>query len=1010
MSVNHQIANVSSSNHDILSVLERLKSIMMNRKDHFRAKAYSNARDALINFPEDIVDPKEQLKGIKGIGKTIMEKLDTYIKTGTLPILEQEQTNPINIFVKIYGVGPSKAQQLIDYNITTIEQLKTHPDVNTILNDKQLIGLKYYDDIIRRIPRQEIDNFKFEFDKEFKELMDAMNDTSSAYEIVGSYRRGVETSGDIDIIITNIDNNRDIYNSIIDRLLERKVIIEVLSRGNIKCLTVAKTGSEYARRVDFMYSPPAEYAFALLYFTGSKTFNTVLRQRALDCGYTLNEHGLCYFDKKKGIKLNKVEKELMNEAAIFEFLGVKYKEPCERNNIIELEHKIETNENSDNKVMHNKTFKNKTKQMEVLTTQQHINKLKAEGIDMIKMLTPIELTSLINVVNEAYYENNTSMITDSEYDILIEYAKKKNIITGGHTESNIEHKKNKVELPYEMWSMDKIKPNTSAVDKWTQSYTGPYVISCKLDGVSGLYIIKNGVQKLYTRGNGRIGQDISHLISGLRLPSAKLCSSHSTIAIRGEFIIKKKVFKEKYSEKFANARNFVAGVINQKVISEDKCNDVDFVAYEVIEPKLTPYDQMRFLSEGDWGSNMGYCVKHSVIESGKLTNEYLSEILLLWRDRNKYEIDGVIVVNNKIYPRPKQNPEYAFAFKMVISDQVAEAHVVDVIWTPSKDGYLKPRVKIVPITLGGVTIEYATGFNGKFIVDNKVGFGAIVRIIRSGDVIPHIDAVIVPAEKVELPTSACKWNETEVDLVLINIDDDTVVREKNIVGFFKGIDVVGLGSGNIHRIVDAGYDTVANILAMKEADFMKVEGFKTKMASKVYTSIQSKIKDVPLAEIMAASNIFGRGFGIRRFTAILQAYPKILEDNDLSSKKKVEIVRGIDGFADKTAQRFVERIPEFIEFMNSACIRYKLEEIQTPEPAETSSEPLGEIVFSGFRDKTLSEKIKSIGGALGESVTKKTKMLVIKNKENTSSKILAAEKLSIPIITLEEFTKKFNMI
>ena len=78
---------------------------------------------------------------------------------------------------------------------------------------------------------------------------------------------------------------------------------------------------------------------------------------------------------------------------------------------------------------------------------------------------------------------------------------------------------------------------------------------------------------------------------------------------------------------------------------------------------------------------------------------------------------------------------------MVLSDQIAEAKVVDVIWTPSKDGYLKPRVRIEPINLGGVTIEFATGFNGAFIKDNKIGIGATIEIIRSGDVIPHIKAV-----------------------------------------------------------------------------------------------------------------------------------------------------------------------------------------------------------------------------------------------------------------------------
>ena len=111
------------------------------------------------------------------------------------------------------------------------------------------------------------------------------------------------------------------------------------------------------------------------------------------------------------------------------------------------------------------------------------------------------------------------------------------------------------------------------------------------------------------------------------------------------------------------------------------------------------------------------------------------------------EIDGIIVSDDKVYPRLSGNPKHSFAFKMVLSDQIAESHVVDVIWTPSKDGYLKPRVQIMPIQLGGVTITYTTGFNAAFIESNKIGIGAIIMLVRSGDVIPYIKSVTTPAEK-----------------------------------------------------------------------------------------------------------------------------------------------------------------------------------------------------------------------------------------------------------------------
>ena len=178
------------------------------------------------------------------------------------------------------------------------------------------------------------------------------------------------------------------------------------------------------------------------------------------------------------------------------------------------------------------------------------------------MLTEDQLSKMIRDANNAYYCNNTSLLTDNEYDILREFTAEKypdnEAVKEGHTKCNLEIEKNKVKLPYEMWSMDKIKPDTDALKKWKEKYHGPYVLSGKLDGVSGLYSTEGEKPQLYTRGNGKVGQDISHLIPYLQLPSEK------DIVIRGEFIVPKELFATKYAQKFANPRNFVAGMVNQK--------------------------------------------------------------------------------------------------------------------------------------------------------------------------------------------------------------------------------------------------------------------------------------------------------------------------------------------------------------------------------------------------------------------------------------------------------------
>ena len=325
---------------------------------------------------------------------------------------------------------------------------------------------------------------------------------------------------------------------------------------------------------------------------------------------------------------------------------------------------------------------------------QTIQNFKSKGISVLDSLPESELNEILGLTNEKYY-NETPILTDNEYDILKEFIERKfprNTIinTIGAPISG----RNKVKLPYEMWSMDKIKPDSNALAQWKSKYPGPYTLSCKLDGVSGLYT----KDKLYTRGNGLIGQDISHLISSLHLPSLHVPSTH---AVRGEFIIPKRVFQEKYADKFANPRNMVAGIIN-KQSPDDRIQDVKFVTYEIIEPQLNPSKQLQTLQE------LGFdTVMYRIENAATLTNELLSGILLDWRKNYEYEIDGIIVTDDHIHPRVSSNPEHAFAFKMQISDQMAEAKVVDVLWEASKNGYLKPRVRIEPINLGGVRIEYA---------------------------------------------------------------------------------------------------------------------------------------------------------------------------------------------------------------------------------------------------------------------------------------------------------------
>jgi NAD-dependent DNA ligase len=989
-------------NEKFIELMEKLADIMLKQGEPFRARAYQKAQETMMAYPGDIMSPND-LKGKPGIGATIMEKLNEYVDTGTLKVLEREKTNPVNILAEVYGIGPKKAKELVDQGISSISQLRENQH---LLNDIQKVGLHYYEDILKRIPRVEIEDYKIYFEKALPKVADAK------MEIVGSYRRGAQSSGDIDVIITS--NTPEVFTKFVDNLLKEKIILHILSRGPTKCLVVAKIpSSDSARRVDFLYTNPEEFPFAILYFTGSKIFNTVMRHIALEKGYTMNEHGIYTMEaKKKGDKVNRTFK---TEKDIFDFLGLVYKTPIERTDgraivIKSVEKKptliIEDSETESEEYVllpKKSTAKQPTKKIMIIEDEVQDEKynsmlmvvedFKKKGISVLEQLNEKELSDLLREANKAYY-NEQPFFTDNQYDIVKEFVETKYPSNSVIHEIGAPVERNKVTLPYPMGSMDKIKPDTNALSTWTTKYNGPYVLSCKLDGVSGLYTTEGKDPKLYTRGDGRIGQDISHLIPFLRLPKTK------GIVIRGEFIIPKAVFEAKYKEKFANPRNMVAGLVNHKTINE-AIKDLHFVAYEVMKPIYKPSKQMEFLST----LNVEV-VLHKFEE--KLSNELLSKTLVDWRYNYAYEIDGVIVADDKVYERKSGNPEHAFAFKMVLSDQVAEAKVVDVLWAPSKDGYLKPRVQIEPINLGGVQITFATGFNGAFINDNKIGIGSVVELIRSGDVIPYIRKVIVPAEEPKMPSVPYKWNETHIDVMLEDISSDDTVKEKNITGFFRGIGVEGLSSGNVKRIIEAGYDSVPEILKMEIPDFLEVEGFKEKTATKLYEGIKEKINSASLVTIMSASNLFGRGFSEKKIELIMDAYPNVLLSKETDSQKITKI-SSIKGMAAKSAEAFVERIPEFINFLKEAGLIKKLTiEILTKKEIDESHPLFGKtIVMTGFRDTDLLNKLKEVGAKIGSSVSSKTFIVLVKDKDEDTGKATEARKFNIPLMTPNEFKNKY---
>lgn len=323
---------------DYKDTIIKIFKFLINREkfnnEPYKVRAYEKV---LVQFEDKThIYSMNDLEDVEGIGQKIKGKLEEIFATGTYSgYIENDLTISYKELLQIYGIGPKKAKELVNSGIYSIAQLREEYYKNPeLLNEAQVLGLQYYEDSIERIPRSEM-----VLHNNYLKLQAKKFDLNTT--ITGSYRRKMPSSGDIDCLVyyekemlTPVQSIKT-FNDYIDTLIENNYIIAVLSRGDKKCLCFAKikesnglSGSKASkdkvRRLDLLLTTPAEYPYALLYFTGSKQFNISIRKHALELGYSLSEQSLTDVTSKKKVS------GLITEKDIFDFLDIKYVAPEKR--------------------------------------------------------------------------------------------------------------------------------------------------------------------------------------------------------------------------------------------------------------------------------------------------------------------------------------------------------------------------------------------------------------------------------------------------------------------------------------------------------------------------------------------------------------------------------------------------------------------------------------------------------------------------------------------------------
>ena len=673
-----------------------------------------------------------------------------------------------------------------------------------------------------------------------------------------------------------------------------------------------------------------------------------------------------------------------------------------------------------------------------------LNLLTQSDFELFVETTDLQKLHKIKLyLDNLYYNTGDSGLDDWKYDIL-----KDSIITKDpNYKVPIGHKvdKNKQQLPFWLGSMDKISTQSpflyyykeveklnvddiakytkttwenmsdserniyqeksveeiqKEIKRWLNKNIAPrYTIQDKLDGVSCLLTLNNGILKLYTRGDGSVGTDISILssyISGI----PKNLDKNLSINIRGELIMKDSVFDKKYSGSYANARNLVAGLVGSKTL-KDGIKDIEFIAYEIVDTGLlnNPSQQLETLQLLKFKT-----VRKNVVDN--IDVNCLIKTFTNFKTKTKYQIDGIIVQSDKPYIRNTSgNPKYAFAFKMRFGDNIVKATVVDVEWNVSKRGKLKPRIKIKPIKLQGVTITYTTGFNAKFILENSIGKGAQIKITRSGDVIPYIVEVVKQAKSPQMPSIDYKWNETNVDILITKDNDEMCI--KILSNFFSTMNIKFVGTQIINKLYDSGYDSLFKILEMSRDDLIMIEGIQQKGAIRIYDSIHNGLQNVSVSVLLSASSVFGFGIGTKKIEELFNCIPDLLTISKTMTKSEIlDLVKNVEGYSLITAKKIVDNIAIARLFLKKID---KFVTFQIPQKQTTNQTFQNmKIVFSGFRDKDLEKLIVERGGKIVTSVSKKTDLVVTLDINSNTGKVKKARDLGVNIVDKKEFILQIN--
>lgn len=608
-----------------------------------------------------------------------------------------------------------------------------------------------------------------------------------------------------------------------------------------------------------------------------------------------------------------------------------------------------------------------------------------------------EAKALYIKAKDAYYNTGNPIITDAQYDKLENWIMSKDPDWSELRKTGIRAgkigKKQEIKLPFYMPSLNKFYPDE--IDKlWTKLPSShDYIYMAKLDGCSVLLEYEDAKPiRLITRGNGDIGKDISFLIPYLNLPIINNAEYH---AFRCEAIISKVAFI-KWQKEFDNARNMVSGILNRTQY-HPALSDINFVVLGEYGKTL----QQSLLDAKDYGLE----VVHYTVQSANREHIILETV-----KRGMYEADGVVISTKDFkykYDSPDK-PKYGiFAYKENLEESEVEATVKKIHWLPSAFGKLIPKVEVNSVIVQGANVKFATCHNAQWLVSHKIGPGAIIKLIRSGEVIPKIVSVVSPAKELQLPD--VNYYKKGVHFYQAAESDETYIKslERMLVSF--GID--GIKYKTLETLYNdynsiflelAPIDAIIKLSQQKEIKQELITKFGPKTGLVMFDSFSSILTAKrTIIDWLIATKAFAEGIGRKRLEAIHKKHDLVKMRNQ-TKEQIYAAVESTPGISCILANTITTGLLKFYNWFRQYEDKVEFKPIDEQEVIAGPMSGIN-VTFTGYRDQSQEKAIKELGGSI-ISFGANTTWLLYKAGGKASSKIAKAGDKAI---TWDDLVQKY---